>query len=94
MHIVLFLVIGLAIGAGSHVLAERVLVEGKEAGGWLGSLLAAVTGAMVGGFAGRVFGMYEDGNNQPASAVLSLLAAGAFVAAYQITTRHRLRSSS
>jgi len=93
MHIVLFLVIGLAVGGGSHMLAERVLVEGKEAGGWLGSMLAAVTGAMLGGFAGRAFGMYEDGNNEPASAVLAVLTAGVFVAAYQITTRHRLRSS-
>jgi uncharacterized membrane protein YeaQ/YmgE (transglycosylase-associated protein family) len=94
MNILLFLVIGLTVGGASHALAGRVLVEGKEAGGWVGSLLVATTGAMLGGFAGRAFGLYADGNDQPASFILSLMASCCFVAAYQIATRHRLRSSS
>ena len=93
MEILLFLVLGLAVGAGSHALAGRVLVEGKEAGGWFGSLLVATSGALLGGFAGRALGLYADGNDQPASLIVSLTMASAFVLAYQITTRRRLRAS-
>jgi uncharacterized membrane protein YeaQ/YmgE (transglycosylase-associated protein family) len=93
MATLLFLLIGVAVGAGSHALARRVLVEGKEAGGWLGSLLSASAGALLGGFAGRALGTYADGNDQPTSVIVSLVVASLFVATYQIATRHRLRTS-
>jgi uncharacterized membrane protein YeaQ/YmgE (transglycosylase-associated protein family) len=93
MQVLLFLVIGVAVGAASHALAGRVLVEGKEAGGWVGSVLVACSGAVLGGFMGRAFGLYADGNEQPTSILASLAVASIFVAVYQIATRRRLRAS-
>jgi uncharacterized membrane protein YeaQ/YmgE (transglycosylase-associated protein family) len=55
MHFILFLIFGLVIGA-----LARLIVPGKEAGGWGVSLLIGVAGAYLGGFVGRVLGLYSS----------------------------------
>ena len=83
MHIVLFLLFGLVVG----VLA-RWIVPGKEPGGWVVSMLLGIGGSFLGGYAGRLMGMYREG--QPAGFVMSLLGAIVLVAIYHaVTTRNR-----
>ncbi len=84
MHIVLFLLFGLVVGA-----LARLLVPGREPGGWVVSMLIGVGGAMLGGFLGRVLGLYREG--EPAGFVMSLLGAVVLVVIYHaITVRRRL----
>lgn len=84
MHIILFLVFGLFVGA-----IARWIVPGREPGGWVVSMLLGVGGSILGGFFGRVAGLYREG--QPAGFLMSLLGAIALVAVYHAITSRRSR---
>ncbi len=84
MHFLLFLLFGLVVGA-----LARLIVPGKEPGGWIVSMALGVAGAFAGGLLGRVFGFYREG--EPAGFIMSLIGAIVLVAAYQAITRRRLR---
>jgi len=83
MQIILFLVFGLVVGA-----LARVIVPGKEPGGWIVSMVLGVVGSFVGGFLGRALHMYQEG--QPAGFVMSLLGAILLVAGYHFVARRAL----
>jgi uncharacterized membrane protein YeaQ/YmgE (transglycosylase-associated protein family) len=76
VHIVWFLLFGLVVGA-----IARFVVPGREPGGWVVSMVIGVGGAMVGGFFGRVVGLYREG--EPAGFIMSLFGAVALVVLYQ-----------
>jgi len=83
MSIILFLVFGLVVGA-----IARLIVPGREPGGWGVSMLLGVVGSFLGGFLGRVFGLYREGES--AGFIMSLVGALIVVAGYHaITTRMR-----
>jgi uncharacterized membrane protein YeaQ/YmgE (transglycosylase-associated protein family) len=84
MHILMFLLFGLVVGA-----IARWIVPGTEPGGWVVSMLLGIGGAMLGGFFGRVVGLYREG--QPAGFVMSLVGAVALVAVYHSVTAGRRR---
>jgi uncharacterized membrane protein YeaQ/YmgE (transglycosylase-associated protein family) len=84
MHFLLFLLFGLVVGA-----LARLIVPGKEPGGWIVSMALGVAGAFAGGLLGRALGMYREG--EPAGFIMSLIGAIVLVAAYQAITRRRLR---
>jgi uncharacterized membrane protein YeaQ/YmgE (transglycosylase-associated protein family) len=84
MHFLLFLLFGLIVGA-----LARLIVPGREPGGWIVSMAIGVAGAVVGGMLGSVLGLYREG--EPAGFVMSLLGAVLLVVAYQAVTRRRLR---
>ncbi len=86
MHIVLFLLFGLVVGT-----LARFLVPGREPGGWVISMAIGVGGAVVGGYFGRVVGLYREG--EPAGFVMSLLAAISMVLAYKALIRRRDRTA-
>jgi uncharacterized membrane protein YeaQ/YmgE (transglycosylase-associated protein family) len=83
MNIILFLIFGLVVGA-----LARVIVPGREPGGWLVSLALGVAGAFLGGFVGRALGMYEA-DVTTGGFVMSLLGAIVLVAIYHGITRRR-----
>jgi uncharacterized membrane protein YeaQ/YmgE (transglycosylase-associated protein family) len=82
MHVILFLLFGLVVGA-----LARWIVPGKAPGGWIVSMLLGVAGAFIGGFIGRALGLYHE--KQTAGFVVSLLCAILLVAAYHAITTHR-----
>jgi len=82
MHILVFLLFGLVVG----VLA-RIIVPGKEPGGWVVSMMLGVGGAVLGGYFGRVLGLYREG--QPAGFLMALVGAIALVAVYHAVTSGR-----
>jgi uncharacterized membrane protein YeaQ/YmgE (transglycosylase-associated protein family) len=84
MHFLLFLLFGLIVGA-----LARLVVPGREPGGWIVSMAIGVAGAVVGGMLGSVLGFYREG--EPAGFVMSLLGAVLLVVAYQAVTHRRLR---
>jgi uncharacterized membrane protein YeaQ/YmgE (transglycosylase-associated protein family) len=82
VHVVGFLVFGLLIGG-----VTSTLVAIKPAGGWGVSMLCGVLGALIGGFFGRVAGLYGDG--EPTAFVMALLGAFALVAVYHTAVARR-----
>lgn len=82
MHVILFLIFGLVVGA-----LARLIVPGKEPGGWLVSMLLGVTGALLGGFLGRAAGLYRAG--EAPGFLMSLLGAIVVVAIYHAVTTGR-----
>jgi uncharacterized membrane protein YeaQ/YmgE (transglycosylase-associated protein family) len=55
MSFIMFLIFGLIIGA-----LARLIVPGREPGGWIVSLVIGVVGAYLGGFIGRAVGAYPS----------------------------------
>jgi len=86
MHILWFLFFGLVVGA-----LARFIVPGKEPGGWVVSMMIGVGGAIVGGYFGRVVGLYREG--QPAGFVMSLLASISMVVVYKALIGRRDRTA-
>jgi uncharacterized membrane protein YeaQ/YmgE (transglycosylase-associated protein family) len=80
MDILYFLLFGLVVGA-----IARLLVPGRESGGWITSIAIGVLGAFAGGFIGRGLGWYGAG--QPAGFVLSLLGAVVLLIGYHAVAR-------
>ena len=80
MHLLLFLVFGLAVGA-----VARLLFPGREAGGWLTSLGLGIAGAIFGGFLGQLIGLYRP--DQGAGFVMSVVGAMLLIAVYRAFTR-------
>ena len=83
MNLILFLIFGLVVGA-----LARVIVPGREPGGWLVSLALGVAGAFLGGFIGRALGFY-DTDVTTGGFVMSLLGAIVLVAVYHGIARRR-----
>ncbi len=82
MHTILFLVFGLIVGA-----LARVVVPGKDPGGWIVSMVLGVVGSFLGAFLGRALSIYREG--EPAGFVMSLLGAIIVVVAYHAIARRR-----
>jgi uncharacterized membrane protein YeaQ/YmgE (transglycosylase-associated protein family) len=75
MSFILFLLFGLIVGA-----LARLIVPGREPGGWVVSMLIGVVGSVVGGLLGRAVGFYREG--ETAGFLMALLGAVLLVAAY------------
>jgi len=82
MHLILFLVFGLIVGA-----IARFLVPGKEAGGWVLSMVLGVAGSFAGAFLGRMLGFDREG--EPAGFLMSVLGAIALVVLYHVIAGRR-----
>ena len=84
MHVIMFLIFGLIVGA-----IARLIVPGREPGGWIVSMLLGVAGAFLGGFIGRAVGLYRAGETP--GFIMALLGAIVVVAIYHAATagRHR-----
>jgi uncharacterized membrane protein YeaQ/YmgE (transglycosylase-associated protein family) len=83
MDVVMFLIFGLIVGA-----LARLIVPGREPGGWVISLLLGVAGSFLGGFLGRVLGLY-DATTKSGGFFMSLLGAIVLVAIYHAVARRR-----
>jgi uncharacterized membrane protein YeaQ/YmgE (transglycosylase-associated protein family) len=87
MHLILFLIFGLIIGA-----IARLIVPGHEPGGWLLSLGIGVIGAYLGGFVGRALGMYPS-YQSTGGWISSLIGAIVVAAIYHAAVARRARAA-
>jgi uncharacterized membrane protein YeaQ/YmgE (transglycosylase-associated protein family) len=83
MNLLLVLLFGLVVGV-----VARVLVPGREPGGWITSILLGIFGSFVGGWAGRLMGVSADG--QPAGFVMSVVGAVVLLLGYHFFVRGRV----
>jgi uncharacterized membrane protein YeaQ/YmgE (transglycosylase-associated protein family) len=83
MAILSWIVFGLVIG-----LIAKLLMPGKDPGGFIITMLLGIAGALVGGFIGRAMGFY--GPDQSAGWIMSILGAIILLALYRMLVRRRV----
>jgi uncharacterized membrane protein YeaQ/YmgE (transglycosylase-associated protein family) len=77
MHILWTLLIGLIIGA-----VAKLLMPGKDPGGFIITILIGIAGSFVATYMGRVLGWYQEG--QSAGFIMSVLGAIVLLALYHM----------
>jgi uncharacterized membrane protein YeaQ/YmgE (transglycosylase-associated protein family) len=85
MHIVWSLIVGLFVGA-----VAKLLMPGRDPGGWLVTMLLGIAGAVVAGFVGRAAGLYRAGDVGP-GVIASILGAMLLLGIYRLAMRRAVR---
>jgi uncharacterized membrane protein YeaQ/YmgE (transglycosylase-associated protein family) len=83
MAILSWIVFGIVIGV-----IAKLLMPGRDPGGFIVTMLLGIAGALVGGFIGRAMGFY--GSNQSAGWLMSILGAILHLALYRVLVRRRV----
>ena len=65
----------------------KLLMPGRDPGGFIVTALLGIAGAWSGGFAGRAIGLYGDG--EPAGFAMSMIGAILLLAIYRFAARPR-----
>lgn len=82
MGILSWILFGLVVG-----IIAKLLMPGRDPGGFIITILLGIAGALVGGFVGRAMGFY--GPDQSAGWIMSILGAIVLLALYRMTIRRR-----
>jgi uncharacterized membrane protein YeaQ/YmgE (transglycosylase-associated protein family) len=77
-----WILFGLIVG-----IVAKLLMPGRDPGGFVVTILLGIAGALVGGFMGRLLGLY--GPNQSAGFIMALLGAVVLLLLYRMIARHR-----
>jgi uncharacterized membrane protein YeaQ/YmgE (transglycosylase-associated protein family) len=83
MGILTWILFGLVVGV-----IAKLLMPGRDPGGFIVTILLGIAGALVGGFVGRAMGFY--GENQGAGWIMSILGAIVLLALYRMMARRRV----
>ena len=83
MGILAWILFGLVVG-----IIAKLLMPGRDPGGFIVTILLGIAGALVGGFAGRAMGLYAE--NQGAGWLMSILGAIILLALYRMMVRRRV----
>jgi uncharacterized membrane protein YeaQ/YmgE (transglycosylase-associated protein family) len=83
MHFLWTLVIGLVVGA-----IAKLLMPGKDPGGFIITMVLGVVGALLAGFVGRALGWYAD-PGQPPGLIASVIGAMILLLLYRVFTGRR-----
>lgn len=71
------IIMGAVIGA-----VAKLLMPGKDPGGWIITILLGIVGSWVGAFVGRTLGLYQEG--EPAGFILSVIGAVILLFIYRL----------
>jgi uncharacterized membrane protein YeaQ/YmgE (transglycosylase-associated protein family) len=83
MEILSWILFGLVVGV-----IAKLLMPGRDPGGFIVTILLGIAGALVGGFIGRATGFYSA--NQGAGWLMSILGAIVLLALYRMMVRRRV----
>ena len=83
MGILSWILFGLVIG-----IIAKLLMPGRDTGGFIITILLGIAGALLGGFVGRTMGFY--GENEGAGWLMSILGAIILLALYRMLVRRRV----
>jgi uncharacterized membrane protein YeaQ/YmgE (transglycosylase-associated protein family) len=83
MGILTWILFGLVVGV-----IAKLLMPGRDPGGFIVTILLGIAGALFGGFIGRAMGFY--GENQGAGWIMSILGAIVLLALYRMMVRRRV----
>jgi uncharacterized membrane protein YeaQ/YmgE (transglycosylase-associated protein family) len=81
-HLLWVIIIGLIVGA-----LAKLIMPGKDPGGIIVTILLGIAGALLGGWIGRVVGLYQEG--QGAGFIMSLIGAIILLAIYRLIIGRR-----
>jgi uncharacterized membrane protein YeaQ/YmgE (transglycosylase-associated protein family) len=84
-HLIRMMIVGLIVGA-----LAKLIMPGRDPGGVVVTMLLGIAGSVVGGFLGRLFGLY--GSGQGAGFIVSTLGAVLLLALYRLVKTHRHRA--
>jgi uncharacterized membrane protein YeaQ/YmgE (transglycosylase-associated protein family) len=84
MTVLGWILFGLVVGA-----VAKLLMPGRDPGGFIVTILLGIAGALLGGFLGRAMGLYGEG--EAAGFLMSLLGAVALLLIYRLAIRNRAR---
>ena len=82
MGILTWIVFGLVVG-----IIAKLLMPGRDPGGFIVTILLGIAGALLGGFIGRAMGFY--GPNQGPGWIVSILGAIVLLVLYRFVARRR-----
>ena len=83
MGILSWILFGLVVGV-----IAKLLMPGRDPGGFIVTILLGIAGALIGGFVGRAMGFY--GESQGAGWIMSILGAIVLLALYRMMARRRV----
>lgn len=83
MGIISWILFGLVIG-----IIAKLMMPGRDPGGFIITILLGIAGALLGGFIGRAMGFY--GQNESAGWIISILGAIILLALYRMMVRRRV----
>jgi uncharacterized membrane protein YeaQ/YmgE (transglycosylase-associated protein family) len=83
MSILMWIVFGLVVG-----IIAKLLMPGRDPGGFIITTLLGIAGALLGGFIGRAMGFY--GPSQGAGWLMSIAGAIILLAIYRMMVRRRV----
>lgn len=85
MGILAWILFGLVVG-----IIAKLLMPGKDPGGFIVTILLGIAGSLVGGFIGRAFTGSEPGDSVGAGYLMSILGAIILLAIYRMMVRRRV----
>ena len=83
MGILSWILFGLVVG-----IIAKLLMPGRDPGGFIVTILLGIAGALLGGFIGRAMGLY--GENDAAGWIVSILGAIVLLVLYRMMARRRV----
>ena len=83
MGILSWILFGLVVGV-----IAKLLMPGRDPGGFIVTILIGIAGALIGGFLGRAMNFY--GPNEGAGWLMSILGAIILLALYRMMVRRRV----
>ena len=83
MGIISWILFGLVVG-----IIAKLLMPGRDPGGFIITILLGIAGALIGGFIGRAMGFY--GPDEAAGWIISILGAIVLLALYRMMVRRRV----
>lgn len=82
MGILGWIFFGLIVGV-----VGKLLMPGRDPGGFVVTILLGIAGALFGGFLGRALGMYRE--DEPAGFIMAVLGSIVLLAIYRVTFARR-----
>lgn len=82
LSVIGWIIFGLIVGA-----IAKLVMPGRDPGGWVVTILLGIAGALIGGWIGRAAGWY--GPNQGAGWLMSIVGAIVLLAIYRLAFAHR-----
>jgi len=80
MTILASIIIGLLVG-----IIAKLLMPGRDPGGWIITILLGLCGSIVAGYLGRAMGWYQEG--QPVGFLASVFGAMILLALYRLVAK-------
>jgi uncharacterized membrane protein YeaQ/YmgE (transglycosylase-associated protein family) len=84
MHVLGWVLFGLVVGV-----VGKLLMPGKDPGGFIATVAIGIMGALIGGFLGRLVGMYRE--EDPVGFVMAVIGAMVLLWLYRLFNRSTVK---